>query len=132
MGGQFAYVESGKVAPAVNVPALANRMDREDVLLLKEFYHTGLPCPDDTISHVLRLLVDKVHRANGPLARLSYGAIRHRLENLVALGLLGRIPHTNPAVYYPLDIMVRHVKRIILLFAADFVGVRNGHEGGIP
>jgi hypothetical protein len=107
-------------------------MDREDVLLLREFYHTGFPYPDDTISHVLRLLVDKVHRRKGPLEKLSYSAIRQRLENLVALGLLGRIPRTNPAVYYPLDVMVEHVKRIIFLIAADFVGVRNGHEGGSP
>ena len=82
--------------------------------------------------NVLRLLVDKVHRVTGPLEKLSYSAIRHRLENLVALGLLGRIPHTNPAIYYPLDLMVQQVKRIILLFAADFVGVRNRHEGGNP
>lgn len=132
MGGQILHVEGQEIAHGVDVEALVNRMDREDVLLLKEFYHTGFAYPDDTISHVLRLLVDKVQRGNGPLAKLSYSAIRHRLENLVALGLLGRIPHTNPAVYYPLDIMVEDVKRIILLFAADFVGVRSGREGGSP
>jgi hypothetical protein len=132
MGGQITRLDGQEAALKVDVEALVNRMDREDILLLKEFYHTGFPYPDDTISHVLRLLVDKVRRRKGPLGKLSYSAIRQRLENLVALGLLGKIPHTNPAVYYPLDIMVEDVKRIILLFAADFVGVRNGREGGSP
>jgi len=132
MGEQFLRAEQQEMEPTVNVAALADRLDREDVLLLKEFYHTGLPYPDDTISHVLCLLVDKVKRGGGPLSRLSYGAIRYRLENLAASGLLGKVPQTNPAVYYPLDIMVEHVKRIILLFAADFVGVRNRNEGGRP
>jgi hypothetical protein len=132
MGEQFARAEDRGIEPTVNVGALVDRLDREDILLLKEFYHTGFPYPDDTISHVLRLLVDKVHRRNGPLEKLSYSAIRHRLENLVALGLLGKIPHTNPAVYYPLDIMAEQVKRIILLFAADFVGVRSGRQRGSP
>jgi hypothetical protein len=67
-------------------------------------------------------LADRLRRSPGPFSRLSYGAIRHRLENLVALGLLGRIQKTNPAVYYPLDWAVTPARRIILLFAADFVG----------
>jgi len=114
----------------VDAAALAGRLDRTDVLLLKEFYHTGMPCPDDTISHVLCLLIDKLKRTDGPLGRLSYGIVRYRLENLVALGLLGKIPHTNPAVYYPLEPIVPSVRRIILLFAADFVGVWKNDEGG--
>ena len=124
--------EQGQTAPVIDVAALAERLDRADVLLLKEFYHTGRPYPSDTISHVLRLLVDKLHRGGGPLARLSYGAIRRRLENLVALGLLGRVRRTNPAVYYPLDIIAQHVRRIILLIAADFVGLCGKQEGGTP
>ena len=130
MGEQFLRAEQQERAPAVDVTAMAERLDREDVLLLKEFYHTGRPCPDDIISHVLCLLVDRLKRANGPLARLSYSAIRHRLENLVALGLLGRIPQTNPAVYYPLEMMIEHVRRIMLVIAADFVGVCQKHKGG--
>jgi hypothetical protein len=62
------------------------------------------------------------------LAQLSYGAVRHRLETLVALGLLGRIAHTNPAVYYPLDWAVEPVRRIFLLLAAEFVGVWRNQE----
>jgi len=114
----------------VDVAALASRLDRTDVLLLKEFYHTGRPYPDDTISHVLRLLVDKLQRGTGPVSKLSYGAIRYRLQNLVDLGLLGKIPKTNPAVYYPLDWMRQPVRKIIMLFAADFVGIWRNENGG--
>jgi hypothetical protein len=131
MGDQFVFSEQRQAEHEIDVSFLASRLDRMDILLLREFYLTGKAFPDDTISHVLRLLADKVRRGQGPLARLSYGAIRHRLENLVALGLLGRIPRTNPAVYYPLDWMVQPVRKTIALFAADFVGIlrnRGGHE----
>ena len=111
---------------AIDVPALAARLDRSDILLLREFYVTGQPYPNDTTAHVLRLLASRVGRGGGPLGRLSYGAVRHRLENLVTLGLLGRIAHTNPAVYYPLDWVAEPVRRIMLLVAADFVGVWKG------
>ena len=55
--------------------------------------------------------------------------IRYRLENLVAVGLIGKIDRTNPAVYYPLDEMVEPVRRTILLFAADFVGILRSPKG---
>jgi hypothetical protein len=93
---------------------LAQRLDRQDVLLLKEFYHTGRPYPNDTTAHVLCLLVDRLRRGTGPLAGLSYWAIRRRLENLVALGLLERIRHTNPAVYMPVDPAAPDVERAVL------------------
>jgi hypothetical protein len=128
MGGQFARSEQQALEQTIDVEALAARLDRSDILLLREFYLTGQLYPDDTTSHVLRLLADRVRGDSGPLARLSYGAIRHRLENLTALGLLGKIAHTNPAVYYPLDWAAEPVRKIVLLFAADFVGVWKGPE----
>ena len=130
MGGQFTQSQQEALTRAIDVPALAARLDRSDILLLREFYVTGQPYPDDATPHVLRLLADRLRRGRGPLGRLSYGAIRHRLENLVAVGLLGRIAHTNPAVYYPLDWAAEPVRRIFLLFAADFVGVWKHQEGG--
>ena len=130
MGEQFVSAEQWETSPTLDVPALAERLDRADVLLLKEFYHTGAPYPGDTISHVLCLLADRLRRGTGPLARLSYGAIRWRLDNLVALGLLGKIPQTNPAVYFPLDFVASHIRRIMLLCAADFVGIYRAQEGG--
>jgi hypothetical protein len=117
---------------SIDVPALAARLDRADILLLREFYLTRRPFPDDTETHVLCLLADRVRRGNGPLARLSYGAIRRRLENLVSVGLLGRIAHTNPAAYYPLDWAAGPARKIILLCAADFVGVWHGQEARAP
>ena len=129
MRERFAYAEEEEV-PFVDVAGLADRLDRADILLLKEFYHTRLPYPNDTIWHFLKVLVDKLKRGGGPLAKLSYSSIRHRLENLVALGVLRKIPITHPAIYYPLDIMAESVRRIILLFAADSVGIGKRDGGG--
>ena len=131
MGHRFTQVRQESLAASIDVPALAARLDRQDILLLREFYVTGQSPANDTEPHVLRILADRVRRGKGPLARLSYGAIRHRLENLVALGLLGRVPRTNPAVYYPLAWATDAVRRIILLAAADFVGVARACGGGI-
>lgn len=124
----MAEAEQLALERSIDVPALAARLDRADILLLREFYVTGRPYPNDTESHILRLLADRVRRGNGPLARLSYSAIRRRLEDLESLGLLGRIAHTNPAAYYPLDWATGPVRKIILLCAADFVGVWKSQE----
>ena len=132
MGGQFARAQEQALERGIDVPALAARLDRADILLLREFYATGRPYPDDTDSHVLRLLADRVRRGSGPLAGLSYGAIRYRLENLVALGLVGRVPRTNPAIYYPFDWATGPARRIMSLAAADFVGVWKPQGGGAP
>jgi len=132
MGDQLTRTEQAVLGHGLDVAALAARLDRMDVLLLKEFYHTGQPFPNDTTPHILRVLVDRLKRGSGPLARLSYSGIRGRLENLVALGLVGKIARTNPAAYYPLDWARYPVQRIIQLFAADFVGIWRSHEGGSP
>ena len=132
MGVRLAEAQQLALERSIDVPALAARLDRADILLLREFYLTGRPYPNDTESHILRLLSDRVRRGNGPLARLSYSAIRRRLEHLESLGLLGRIVHTNPAAYYPLDWATGPVRKIILLCAADFVGVWKGQEGRTP
>lgn len=132
MGEQFERVEQQEALPVVDVAGLAERLDRMDILLLKQFYHTGQPHPNDTICHVLRLLVDSLQRSRGPLAKLSYGAIRYRLENLVALGLLGKVHGSNPAAYVPLDLLAGSVRRIIVLYAADLVGLWRGQEAGTP
>jgi len=132
MGGQFARLDHQPLEQGIDVAALAVRLDRADVLLLREFYITGRPHPDDTTSHVLCLLAEHLRHGSGPLARLSYGAIRRRVENLVALGLLGRVAHTNPAVYYGLDWAAPPVRKIILRVAADFVGILPARGGGPP
>jgi len=132
MGELFTQAEQLLAEQVVDVKSLVNRLDREDVLLLRQFYYTGQTYPDDTECHVLCLLVDKLHRMDGPLAKLSYGAIRYRLENLVGLGLLGKVPQANPAIFEPLDNMVDSIRKIITLFAADFVGLWKKNQQGGP
>lgn len=113
----------------LDVAAMAARLDRTDILLLRHFYLTRLPSPHDTQAHVLKILADRLRRGGGLAGkRLSYGAIRHRLENLVSLGLLGKIPHTNPKIYYPLDHLVQPVRKVILHFAAEIVGLKHGGD----
>ena len=115
----------------LDVRAVAARLDRTDILLLRQFYLTRVPHPHDTESYVLRLLVDKLRRNRGLAGKqLSYSAIRRRLENIVLLGLLGKIPHTNPKIYYPLDHLVQEVRRVIFCFAAELIGLKDG--GGQP
>jgi hypothetical protein len=128
MGGQFAQARQEFLERGIDVVTLAARLDRADILLLREFYYTGQPFPSDTTSHVLRVLADRLRGSNGPLGRLSYGAIRHRIEHLVDLGLVGRIPRTNPAVYYPLDWAADSIRKIMALVAADFVGIWKSQE----
>ena len=65
MGGQFAQAQEQALARGIDVSALAARLDRADILLLREFYATGRPYPDDTDSHVLRLLAGSVAQSNG-------------------------------------------------------------------
>ena len=109
--------------PRLDLDRLAARLDRTDILLLREFYVTGRPYPDDTTSHVLRLLADRFCAKPGSQGRApSYGTIRHRLENLRALELVGKIAKTNPAVYVPLDPIAVEVRRLIIRFAAELVG----------
>jgi len=45
-----------------DVRTMAARLDRTDILLLRQFYITRSPYPHDTQSYVLRLLVDKIQR----------------------------------------------------------------------
>jgi hypothetical protein len=130
MGRAYSQLKEQALSQGIDVTYLAVRLDRADILLLREFYVTGQSYPDDTACDVLRLLVDRLHRGQGPLAQLSYSSIRRRLENLVHLGLLVRIPRTNPAVYEPLEWAAPSVRKIILLFAADFVGVWKSPERG--
>jgi len=102
---------------------LVDRLDRTDILLLRQFYVTGKAYPNDTTSYVLRLLVNDFQKkyCSGNKV-ISYHTIRHRLENLKALGLVGKIPQTNPAIYYGIDEIANDIKQLILRFAADLVG----------
>lgn len=116
--------------PRVDIDRLAGRLDRMDILLLRQFYVTGRPYPNDTTSHVLRLLAERFRTRMTAYRRApSYGAIRHRLENLRALGLIGKIARTNPAVYVPLDPIAVEVRRLIVRFAAELVGADTALRG---
>jgi len=109
--------------PQIEVDKLIARLDKTDIMLLRYFYVTGKPFPDDTMGYVLKILVDEYKVRHGTGKDLSYSALRKRLENLRALGLVEKIPRTNPAIYNPIDPIANDVRRMILRFAAELVGV---------
>lgn len=108
----------------LDVDRLMARLDRTDVLLLREFYVTDQPYPHDTMGHVLRLLVDRFQQKyKAGEKHLSYSAIRQRLENMKALGLIDKVAKTNPAIYVPLDSLAGQVRYLIFRFAGELVGI---------
>jgi phage terminase small subunit len=75
------------------------------------------------MGYVLKILVDEYKIKSHVGKDLSYSALRKRLENLRALGLVEKIPRTNPAIYNPIDPIASDVRRLILRFAAELVGI---------
>lgn len=118
-----AITQTELIIPQIDVDKLIVRLDKTDIMLLRYFYVTGKPFPDDTMGYVLKILVDDYKAKHGSGKDLSYGALRKRLENLRALGLVEKIPRTNPAIYNPIDPIANDIRRLILRFAAELVGV---------
>jgi len=128
MNQQFKRLESEEVE--LDVAAIAAKLDRIDVLLLRQFYYVRGSSSRSTAPQILKLLVDKLQRDAGLVGTtLSYSAIRRRLNNLVALGLLKEMAHTNPKSYWPHDHLVGQVRRLIFYFAAELVGLTGAGEG---
>jgi len=116
--------------PDLDLVDIATRLDRVDVLLLRRFYITGRPGIDSTQPHVLRVLVNTIRRTGCPVEkRLSYSAIRRRLENLACMGVLETVPHSNPKAYLPVEHLAIDIRKAILSFAAELVGLRRDGDG---
>jgi len=112
------------LVPQIDVDKFIARLDRKDILLLRCFYVRDRQSFDNTTSYALKLLVEELKTKHKTSFRtLSYSAVRRRLENLKALGLVGKIPRTNPAIYYGIDDIADDVRRLVLRFAAELVGV---------
>ena len=81
MNQQFIRLEREEVE--LDVAAVAAKLDRTDILLLRQFYFIRSLAPHNTEGHILRLLVDKLQR-NGGLAgrQLSLCAL-HRKESRI-------------------------------------------------
>lgn len=93
------------------------RLDFLDVQLLRKFYSTGKDFPFDTQPHCFPILYkemcDNNHLQIGP------EALRKRLDNLVHVGLLGKIKKSNPTNYTPLSGKEQLIRAMIMKFFLD-------------
>jgi len=66
--------------PQIEVDKLIARLDKTDIMLLRYFYVTGKPFPDDTMGYVLKILVDEYKVRHGTGKDLSYLSLIHISE----------------------------------------------------
>lgn len=94
--------------------ALAEKIDFINIQILRKFYATGLPFPNDTQPHVFSMLYMDMRST----ARITIGleAFRKRLDYLASVGLVGKVVKSNPASYYPVRGIEQSVRAVITRF----------------
>lgn len=99
---------------AVEITALAERMDFLDIQILRKFYMTGKTYPLDTQPHCFPMLFMEMRSSK----RINMGqeAFRKRLDNLVRAGLIEKVGRTNPANYSPVSGQEELVRAMIKRF----------------
>lgn len=90
------------------------RLDFLDVQILRKFYSTGKEFPLDTQPHCFPILYKEM-RDNNHL-QIGSEALRKRLDNLVHVGLLGKICNSNPTNYTPLAGKEQLIRAMIMKF----------------
>jgi hypothetical protein len=90
------------------------RLDFLDVQILRKFYSTGREFPLDTQPHCFPILFKEM-RDNNHL-QIGAEALRKRLDNLVRVGLLGKISNSNPTNYTPLAGKEQFIRAMIMKF----------------
>lgn len=96
------------------VNELVEKIDFIDVQILRKFYMTGREFPNDTQPYCFPLLYREM-KVNNRL-KIGMEALRKRLNNLVKLGLLEKVKHSNPTGYRPVRDNVELVRGVILKF----------------
>lgn len=77
----------------------AERLDFLDIQILRKFYMTGKEFPFDSQPFCFPILYRDM-KVNLHL-KIGMEALRKRLDNLVKIGLIEKIRHSNPVVYSP-------------------------------
>lgn len=110
--------EVGKIGENEFEEALdfAERFDFTDIQILRKFYVTGKKFPFDTQPHCFPLLFKEMR--DGKQFKFGVEALRKRLENMVRMGFLTKIRHSNPVNYGPVKGKEKLVGAIILKFFA--------------
>lgn len=93
---------------------LAERLDFIDIQILRKFYMTGREFPNDTQPYCFPLLYKEM-KVNNKL-KIGIEALRKRLNNLVRLGLVEKVKHSNPTGYRPIREKIKFVRGIIIRF----------------
>lgn len=94
--------------------ALAERLDFINIQILRKFYSTGLPFPNDTQPHVFSMLYMDMRDTS----RITIGleAFRKRLDFLASAGLISKVARSNPASYHPKRGLEQSVRAVIARF----------------
>lgn len=96
------------------ITEFAEKLDFIDIQILRKFYMTGKEFPNDTQPYCFPLLYKEM-KVNNRL-KIGVEALRKRLNNLVKLGLLEKVKHSNPTGYRPIKEKVNFVRGIIIKF----------------
>lgn len=98
----------------VEILDIAERLDFEDVKILRKFYATGKDYPFDTQPWCFPVLFKEMREAH----KLEIGVegFRKRLETLKRSGLLEKIHSSNPTIYTPITGKERVVRAAIMKF----------------
>ncbi len=93
---------------------LAERLDFLDIQLLRKFYMNGKNHPFDLQPYCFPMLYIEM-KVNHKI-KIGLEALRKRLNNLVKIGLLEKIHHSNPTNYSPLGDKTYFVRAVITKF----------------
>ena len=94
--------------------ALAERLDFLDIQLLRKFYMNGRDQPFDLQPYCFPILYSEM-KVNNKI-KIGLEALRKRLNNLVKLGLIDKIRHSNPTNYGPVNDKTYFVRAVITKF----------------
>lgn len=98
----------------IEMAFLLERLDFTDIIILKKFYLTGKPFPNDTQPYCFPILYSEMKENNN--LRLTKEGLRKRLNSLVKTNLLEKIEGSNPSVYLPKKDKVDFVRKLIKRF----------------
>lgn len=106
--------EEEKVSALEGVFSLAERLDFLDIQILRKFYMIEKKHPFDSQPQCFPILYQEMKTYH----RIKIGAegLRKRLDNLVRLGLLEKMKHSNPCNYSPVNGKEVFVRGAIMRF----------------
>jgi hypothetical protein len=96
------------------ITRLVERLDFLDIQILRKFYVTNKPFPNDSKPWCFPLLFREMKDVHH--LKIGLEGFRKRLDKLVRIGLLGKIKHSNPVSYTPIQGKERFVRLVITKF----------------